>query len=109
MRVVAGTRELTLTSKAYVKFRLGMKAEWRAVNAPCSICHQRTIRWDGKPNEPDSFELHHTPIPHKRIRLTKQWHLLIDPKNAAPSHARCNRSLQAGAALPALGELSEDW
>lgn len=85
-----------------------MKASWRAVNAPCGICHQSTIDWDGPMGAADSFELDHITSRKRLKALGQEWRLL-DPTNAQPSHRRCNGSKQAGDAHAELGETDEDW
>lgn len=97
-----------LGSKEYKTLRRTLKAAWQAVNAPCAICGQSTINWDGRRNEADSFELDHK-ISRKRAKAMGRPDLILDPTNAQPSHTRCNRSKQAGDATPALGETSERW
>lgn len=92
-----------IQSRRYREFRAALKFEWAAVKAPCGICSQRTIDYDGPPNAPDSFELDH------RISLKRRPDLALEPSNAQPSHVRCNRAKQAGDASPALGERSENW
>lgn len=100
---------ITIQSHAYQQFRKQMKADWAAVNAPCGICGQSTIVYDGPKNQADSFELDHAPVSRKRALAMGKPELLLDPSNAQPSHVRCNRSKQAGDPTPQLGEVSEDW
>ena len=98
----------SITSTPYRTFRAGLKKIWRAANAPCGICHQRTIDWDGPPNESNSFELDHI-ISRKRAKAMGRPELVMDPTNAQPSHVRCNRGKLAGDTAHTLGERSEDW
>lgn len=99
---------ITVQSHAYQQLRKRLKADWSAVNAPCAICGQSTIVWDGPKNEPDSFELDHI-ISRKRALAMGKPELILEPTNAQASHTRCNRSKQAGDPTPQLGEVSEDW
>lgn len=92
-----------LSSRAYRDFRAEMKSVWQPANAPCWLCGQATIDWDGPANEPDSFELDHA-----KPRKTHPW-LALARSNARPSHSRCNRSRQAAAPRPGIGATSEDW
>lgn len=85
------------------QLREELKPGWKAVNAPCSICGQATIDWDGPQNEPDSFELDH------RLSVFTHPELEFDPANAQPSHCRCNRSKQAGRGPAEIGITSEAW
>jgi 5-methylcytosine-specific restriction endonuclease McrA len=98
----------TIGTRAYQAFRESMKSSWRAQNAPCGICGQRTIRYDGPKNEPDSFEMDHK-ISRKRAHLMGRPELDLDPNNVQASHVRCNRNKSAGDPTPDLGELDEDW
>jgi hypothetical protein len=100
--------KVSIGSRAYRTFRAELKASWKAQNAACGICHQATIDWDGPKGEPDSFELDHITSRKRLIALGQEWRLL-DPKNAQPSHRRCNGGKQAGDAHPGLGDTSEDW
>lgn len=95
-------------SREYRLLRSTLKAEWRARNAPCGLCGQADIRYDGKKNEPDSFELDHR-ISRKRAKAMGRPELLLDPNNCQPSHVRCNRSKQDGDAPAAIGETTEEW
>lgn len=98
----------SIKGHAYKTFRADMKTIWRAANAPCGICHLRTIEYDGVKNEPLSFELDHI-ISRKRARAMGRPELIIDPNNAQPAHSRCNRAKQAGEASPGLGARDEEW
>lgn len=102
------TPTTSLQGGAYKTFRKDMKAIWQAQGAACGICGQRTIKYNGPKNEADSFELDHI-ISRKRAKAMGRLDLILDPKNAQPSHVRCNRSKQAGEATPQLGETSEEW
>lgn len=98
----------TIQSRRYQSLRAELKFAWQSQNAGCAICGQRTINYDGPPNEPDSFEMDHK-VSRKRARLLGRPELDFDPSNLQPSHSRCNRNKQAGDATPDLGELDEDW
>ncbi|KAA9133742.1 HNH endonuclease [Microbacterium caowuchunii] len=91
-----------LNSAAYQKLSRELKAEWRAINAPCWLCGQ-AIDYDAPFNDPNSCEPDHV-----KPRKTHP-HLALDRNNIRPSHCRCNRSRGAGAPAPGLGEPSEEW
>ena len=95
-------------SREYRELRDTMKQIWQPINAPCGICGQATIDWDGIKNEPDSFELDHR-ISRKRAKAMGRLDLLLDPNNAQPSHCRCNRSKQHGEGPISIGETSEEF
>ncbi|MFB7843619.1 HNH endonuclease signature motif containing protein [Microbacterium sp. NPDC056052] len=95
-------------SRAYKILRSTLKAGWQARNAPCALCGQADIRYDGAKNEPDSFELDHK-ISRKRCLAMGKPELMLDPTNCQPSHVRCNRSKQEGDGPVALGETSEEF
>lgn len=96
-----------IRSRQYQQLRAQLKAIWQPANAPCWICGQATIRYDGEKNQPDSFELDHVTSRKKCIAMGRP-ELILDPANCAPSHTRCNRSRQAGEVLT-LGETTEEW
>lgn len=98
----------SITTRAYQRLREDLKFQWQSANAPCAICGQRTIRYNGEKGEPDSFEMDHK-ISRKRARLLGRPELDLEPSNLQPSHHRCNRNKQAGDAAPDLGELDEEW
>ncbi|EQM83410.1 HNH endonuclease signature motif containing protein [Microbacterium maritypicum] len=95
-------------SRAYRDLRAALKAEWRARNAPCALCGQADIEYDGPRNARNSFELDHK-ISRKRCLAMGKPELLLDPTNCQPSHTRCNRAKQAGEAKPTMGETSEEF
>ncbi|WP_054682595.1 HNH endonuclease [Microbacterium sp. No. 7] len=95
-------------SHEYRTLRATLKAGWQALNAPCALCGQADIRYDGPKNEPGSFELDHK-ISRKRCIAMGRPDLILDPTNCQPSHVRCNRSKQEGDARPDLGETTEAW
>lgn len=80
-----------------------LKPGWEAVNAPCGICGQATIDWDGAANEPDSFEMDHI------ISRKKRPDLEFEPSNQQPSHHRCNRGKSSHAQAAGIGATSEEW
>lgn len=80
-----------------------MKAQWEPRNAPCGICGQATIDWNGPQNAPDSFELDH------KLSVFNYPELEFEPSNAQPSHCRCNRNKQAGNGPAQAGTTSEQW
>jgi hypothetical protein len=92
-----------IQSRQYREMRAELKAIWQPQNKPCALCFQPTIDWDGPPNEPASFELH-----HPKSRKTHP-HLALDRRNALPTHSRCNR-IHGTAEMPAgIGDTTEDW
>lgn len=95
-------------SREYRQLRATLKATWREQNAPCALCGQANIRYDGEKNEPDSFELDHR-ISRKRCLAMGKPELILDPNNCTPSHVRCNRSKQAGDGPRDIGETTEEW
>lgn len=97
---MASTRD---RSQRAQQFRTDMKAGWSASNAPCGICGQATIDWDGPPFRPDSFELDHI----KSIRHHPEYE--FDPSNVQPAHHSCNRAKGAGDTLTLVGRTSEPW
>lgn len=98
----------SIHSREYKQFRADMKSQWQPRNEPCGICGQATIDWDAPKNEPDAFELDHK-ISRKRAAAMGRPELLLDPRNAQPSHCRCNRSKQHGDGPKPIGETTEDW
>ena len=92
-----------IQSRQYREMRAGLKDQWQAVNAPCCICGQADIEYDGEPNQSNSFELQHI------ISRKRRPDLALDPNNCGPSHVRCNRAQGAGNARPTIGENTEDW
>jgi 5-methylcytosine-specific restriction endonuclease McrA len=92
-----------LQSRVYRAWRENHRVAWRAVNAACALCGQRTIQYDGEPNLPDSFELDH------KVSRKRRPDLIMVDSNAQPSHVRCNRGKSAGDAAPSLGSMDEDW
>lgn len=92
-----------ISERAYRVFRAHMKAGWQAVNAPCALCGQADIDWDGPPSAPKSFELDHRKArkPHPELAL--------EPTNAQPSHSLCNRNKSYGDMRPGIGQTSEDF
>lgn len=97
-----------IRSRAYKSLRASLKSEWRARNAPCALCGQADIEYDGPRNAPNSFELDHK-VSRKRCIAMGRLDLLLDPANCQPSHTRCNRSKQEGDGPVALGEISEEF
>lgn len=95
-------------SRTYKNLRTELKAQWQAVNAPCALCGQANIKYDGSKGERDSFELDHR-ISRKRATAMGKPELILDPTNCQPSHLRCNRSKQEGDGPVTLGETSEDF
>lgn len=95
-------------SREYKTLRTELKAAWRSVNAPCALCGQADIKYDGAKGERDSFELDHK-ISRKRATAMGRPQLILDPTNCQPSHLRCNRSKQEGDGPVAIGETSEDF
>jgi len=90
-----------ISDRAYREFRADMKHRWQAVNAPCALCGQADIDWDGPANAPKSFELD-----HRKARKTHP-DLALEPSNAQPSHSRCNRNKSHGDQRPGIGQTSE--
>lgn len=90
-------------SRAWRELRAALKAEWAPQNPACALCGQATIDWDGPANAADSFEPDHiwSRKTHPELALVRS--------NLRPSHGRCNRSRQAGAVRPGIGETSEAW
>ena len=95
-------------SREYKLLRANLKAQWQAGNAPCALCGQADIRYDGPKGDPDSFELDHR-ISRKRAKAMGRPELILDPNNCVPSHCRCNRSKQDGDGPVTLGETTEEW
>lgn len=102
------TAKNVIQSREYRALRADLKQVWQGRNAPCGICGQATIRYDGPPNEPDSFELDHR-ISRKRALAMGRVDLLLDPNNMTPAHVRCNRAKQDGDGPVSLGETTEEW
>lgn len=95
-------------SREYRQLRETLKAQWRSVNAPCALCGQADIQYDGVKNERESFELDHK-ISRKRCLAMGKPQLILDPTNCQPSHVRCNRTKQHGDGPKMLGETSEEF
>lgn len=95
-------------SREYKTLRAELKAAWRSVNAPCALCGQADIKYDGPKGERDSFELDHK-TSRKRANAMGRPQLILDPTNCQPSHVRCNRAKQAGDGPAVIGETSEDF
>lgn len=87
----------------HAAMRVEEKARWQPINAPCILCGQATIDWDGEQGKPNSFEVEHT------MPVVKYPELEFEPSNRKPSHVRCNRNKGTGTARPGIGLTSEAW
>lgn len=77
-------------------------ANLRAARGPCFICGQ-PIDYTLPHDDPDAFTVEHI---HPR---SSHPHLVNDPGNCVPAHARCNKARGDKAYAPSLGSLSSDW
>lgn len=78
-----------------------VKAEGRAVDAPCVICDQ-PINYDLPSEHPQSCSVQHLKPRGQFPELT--W----EPSNWAPSHSDCNKS-EGGRGQRGLGVTSIEW
>lgn len=90
-------------TRKYREWRAEKKAAWQAANAACALCGQRTIRYEGASNLPDSFEMDH------KVSIKRRPDLAMMDSNVQPTHHRCNRGKSAGDSSPGLGEMDEEW
>jgi 5-methylcytosine-specific restriction endonuclease McrA len=92
-----------VSTRRYIEWRAEKKATWKAVNAPCALCGQRTIEYDAPANTPLAFEMDH------RISRKRRPDLAMVDSNVQPSHHSCNRRKSSGDAPLDLGPMDEQW
>jgi 5-methylcytosine-specific restriction endonuclease McrA len=98
-----------ISDSVYRAFREERRLAWRAVNAPCALCGQDDIDYDGPPfNRNDPATAKSCEMDHK-ISRKRAPHLALEPSNAQPSHALCNRNKGSGDARAGIGVRSEEW
>lgn len=94
------------STRNFTKVKAMKKAEWKAADAPCWLCGQRTIDYDAEPDDWGNRDRLHYDHYFPAADFPE---LYEDPDNGRPSHAGCNQERSNKAPNPALGSLSREW